>query len=171
MNLIENTVSCLQQAKVYLKAIDPKDYQQAIPLLSNSTLGEHTRHFIEFYQCLLRQIGSGSINYDTRQRDKRIERNPSFALATIDEIIQQLGHLPLKKACTLYSEVELAHPFSTNVERELLYNLEHSIHHLAIIKIGLAILLPDLVLPKNFGVAASTVKYRQTHLAANLEGI
>ncbi|MDX1476670.1 MAG: hypothetical protein R3301_03155 [Saprospiraceae bacterium] len=49
----------------------------------------------------------------------------------------------------------------SSLERELIYNIEHTIHHLAIIKIGLAIIAPDIPLPAHFGVAPSTVKYKQ----------
>ena len=39
----------------------------------------HTRHIIEFYQCLIEQASEGQINYDSRKRDVRIESDPAFA--------------------------------------------------------------------------------------------
>jgi hypothetical protein len=47
----------------------------------------------------------------------------------------------------------------SNFERELAYNLEHAIHHMALIRIGLNE-LTDIVVSNSFGVAASTLKYR-----------
>ncbi len=44
--------------------------------------------------------------------------------------------------------------------REMVYLVEHSIHHYALIRIGLQENFSDIFIPKNFGVAYSTVKYR-----------
>jgi hypothetical protein len=49
----------------------------------------------------------------------------------------------------------------TSYARELVYLTEHSIHHFALIKIGLQQLNPDLILDENFGYAASTIKYKE----------
>ena len=49
----------------------------------------------------------------------------------------------------------------TNYERELLYNLEHSIHHQALIKVAL-LQLQSVEIPENFGVAQSTIVYRES---------
>jgi len=61
----------------------------------------------------------------------------------------------------MYDEdsVELIH-FSTNYHREIAYNLEHTIHHMALIKIGI-LELSDLQIPEGFGVASSTMKYKK----------
>ena len=48
---------------------------------------------------------------------------------------------------------------SSNYDRELLYNLEHCIHHQALIKVGL-LHCKAIHINENFGVAASTIAYR-----------
>lgn len=45
-----------------------------------------------------------------------------------------------------------------------MYNIEHTIHHLALIKVGLKLVYPDLDLPNHFGVAPSTIKFQQAQL-------
>lgn len=132
--------------------------------MSGATIGQHTRHFIEFFQCLLQQAPSGVLNYDLRRRNPAIENSPQAALAAIEDIQAAILHLDLSQELRL--EGDLNGPFfvSTNTGRELLYNLEHCIHHLAIIKIGLAILKPQLTLSEHFGLAASTAKHRKGQL-------
>ena len=48
----------------------------------------------------------------------------------------------------------------TNYYREIAYNLEHTIHHMALIRVGITE-VSEISLPDNFGVASSTVKHRK----------
>ena len=48
----------------------------------------------------------------------------------------------------------------SNYFREVMYNLEHTIHHLALIKVGI-IQFTEIVLPESFGVAPSTMQHRK----------
>jgi len=48
----------------------------------------------------------------------------------------------------------------SNYYRELAYNLEHTIHHMALIRVGVNE-VSSIELPVEFGVAYSTVKYRK----------
>ena len=48
---------------------------------------------------------------------------------------------------------------TTTYFREVLYNTEHVIHHLALIKVALIDMDLDLA-DKNFGMAYSTIKYK-----------
>ncbi|MGY8901828.1 MAG: hypothetical protein ACKVI1_04480, partial [Flavobacteriales bacterium] len=49
----------------------------------------------------------------------------------------------------------------TTVERELVYCMDHAIHHLAIIKISLIESGVDLKMEADLGVASSTLRYRE----------
>ncbi len=159
-------IALLEDAKIYLHQLSPTAYCKILPLLFNSNIGQHSRHFIEFFQCLLIQSKNedGVINYDLRKRNKRIEQEPQYAIETIDQIIEALPNCISN--CNL--QLETAYDPNTNdtlrvstcFDRELLYNIEHTIHHLAIIKIGLQLVMPSIELPSHFGFAPSTVKYR-----------
>ena len=48
----------------------------------------------------------------------------------------------------------------TSLQRELVYNIEHAIHHMAIIRIAIEQDFPSIKLDKNFGIAYSTIKFR-----------
>jgi hypothetical protein len=49
---------------------------------------------------------------------------------------------------------------STNFYREIAYNLEHTIHHMALIRVGINE-VSNIRLPEDFGIATSTVKHRK----------
>jgi hypothetical protein len=46
--------------------------------LSSATIGEHTRHVIEMFQCLLNNYESGVVNYDERARDIVLQTDTNF---------------------------------------------------------------------------------------------
>ena len=103
------------------------------------------------------------LNYDKRRRDYRIETIPRYALAKIEALEMQLPRLhwdeKIRVEHTDYLMGEST-SIASSAERELLYNVEHTAHHFALIKIGLNILEPGLELPEHFGIAASILQYR-----------
>lgn len=165
MTLSEQCHAILCDAQSYLDQLSPRAYQEPIPLLSGSTVGQHSRHFIEFFQCLLVQVSSGTVNYDLRLRNLEIEQCPEYASKIIDSIKAQLPLLD-PSATILFKGLGEGPFLPTNIARELVYNIEHTIHHLAIIKIGLKLVAADVSLPESFGVAPSTLAYRKEQLCA-----
>lgn len=161
--LISQTQAVLQDVYWYLSKIDEPTYSQPLDLFSGSTIGQHTRHLLEFFQCLLVQGDEpgGLVNYDSRQRELAIEQNPRVALSILDRIVRTLPSFTTDHPLRLQSSYSGTLIMDTSLFRELLYNIEHAVHHLAIIRIGLAAMAPDLLLPEHFGVAASTVAFRQ----------
>lgn len=167
MTTKEAAIHVLQDALSYLNSIDPAKYTQPIALMSGSTIGQHTRHFVEFFQCLLEQsMNHGAINYDLRRRDIQIETDPSFTAVLIQRIILQLDDVPWHQTTQIEACYNLHQPQNitlyTSLERELMYNVEHTIHHLALVKIGLRLVAPEIAVPEHFGVAVSTIKYQQS---------
>ncbi|MEO6132932.1 MAG: DinB family protein, partial [Saprospiraceae bacterium] len=127
--------------------------------------GQHTRHIIEFYNCLVEQSkndNSPVINYAKRKRDYRIESEPDHALSLVNDLSQKLNELNTDQICFLDCE-EHGHEkllVSSTIGRELIYNIEHTIHHLAIVKIAIKANYASLILPEHFGVAPSTIRHR-----------
>jgi hypothetical protein len=73
---------------------------------------------------------------------------------------KQLQKITEDAPLQLSSKEASSEVISTSFERELVYCLDHAIHHQALIKIGLKELdCVDLV-NGNFGVAYSTIRYR-----------
>ena len=82
----------------------------------------------------------------------------------MNKIIDELPKLNINQTLILQTEFDQHCKVNTNVEREILYNLEHCIHHLAIIKIGLKIIKPNFKLPENFGLADSTIRFKNQQI-------
>jgi hypothetical protein len=92
--------------------------------LSSATIGEHTRHVIEMFQCLLNNYESGVVNYDERARDIVLQTDTN-SITQILNIQDSLEKENKKWSCNKSLMIKKF----THYFRELLYNLEHCIHH------------------------------------------
>lgn len=163
MTLLQRTnLDVLFQLNELLTRISPAAYSTPLPLLHGSSVGQHVRHTLEFYQCLLEQAPLGFVDYDARRRDIRLENDLDFSLATTQILAEALGKTTLSTPITLKTSFAENEPeeIQTSWSRELVYMAEHAIHHFAIVKMALREEFPELTLPANFGIAYSTVKYR-----------
>ena len=134
-------------------------YAEPCTALSEASIGQHTRHIIELYQCLISGYDQGEINYDDRKRNALLEHDIPAAVDAIRKI--QLVLQQPDKALKIHCEYE-DQPvcIESNYYREVLYNLEHCIHHQALIKVAL-VSIKDIQIADSFGVAPSTLQYRQ----------
>jgi hypothetical protein len=146
-----------------LEQLTPEQYTLPCKNLTNSTVGQHVRHIIEMFQCLENGYVSGTVNYENRKRDQQIETEIQFALGLLQDIHAGLG----KEDKTLILEgvynddsSHLMH-FATNYYREIVYNLEHTIHHMALIRVGLKE-ITSMDLPESYGLASATVKHKKS---------
>ncbi|MEJ5995073.1 hypothetical protein WG904_11650 [Pedobacter sp. Du54] len=152
----------LLQLEQVLTALSDEQFCAPVPLLSKSTIGQHIRHIIEFYVELNKGYEVGIINYDGRKRDHSLQTCRVTAIKKLQEISAVLN----KENITLNIYADYANDdgsiqqLSTNYFRELMYNLEHTVHHMALIRVGIHS-CTKLGVPDDFGVAASTIKYRE----------
>lgn len=159
--------SCFQQLEeltALLLQLSPTDYSSVSPVFRNSSIGQHVRHILELFDCLLYQYESGEINYDLRKRDLRLENDLAFVFEKVLEIQSKIN-ISDKELFLLQGKTSEYQPVKTTYFRELLYNLEHCVHHQALIRLA-CFDLPYVFLPENFGVANSTIKH---HLQVNSE--
>ena len=140
-----------------LSQLSDKAYSCPCGELSDATIGEHTRHIIEMFQCLENNYDLGLVCYDNRDRNILIQTSTQFATEKINEIKSQLGRDNKTIKLQQFIGGKLI-DVESNYFRELLYNLEHCIHHQALIKV--ALLKWDVKVDPNFGVASSTIEYR-----------
>ena len=163
--MIKNvSIDVLAQLKQQLKALRPDQYNQKLPVLNGSSIGAHTRHIMEFYQCLLQGAAEGIINYDARCRNMQIQENLDYTLHLVDDICQDLENWQNKT-----ESLQLAVQFGkdalqwipTNFLREEIYLIEHSVHHFALIRIGIQESFSNIPVAENFGIAYSTIAFKK----------
>lgn len=159
----------LHQLRDILQIIEENTYSQKVEILSGASIGQHIRHILEFYIILVSGSFSGILSYDKRERDIRIEEDPKFAIKTIDKLLPGIDRLDETLAIKLEGNFTTKgtsnNSIPSSVMRELAYCIEHSIHHQAIIKAGLlAFGLKDLA-DNHFGVAYSTIRFRENKCA------
>ncbi|EIA10345.1 hypothetical protein [Flavobacterium frigoris] len=157
--LILSIKNSLNELGDLLNQISNSEYSKQCAALSNSTIGEHSRHIIEMFQCLQKNYDSAIVNYDKRERNILIQTDTNFAISQIRIIQNSLERENKKMELQQIVDGEEI-IVESNYLRELLYNLEHCIHHQALIKV--AVLQNTAILVgENFGVARSTIEYRR----------
>jgi hypothetical protein len=114
------------------------------------------------FQCLDAGYPTGEVDYEKRKRDKQIETDKDFATGILKEISRQISRKNKTLYLLTYYDELQAEPerIATNYFREIAYNLEHTIHHMALIRVGLRE-LGNLPVDDSYGVASSTLKYRK----------
>jgi uncharacterized damage-inducible protein DinB len=149
-----------------LEAITNTHYRQPLSTFNGSSVGQHIRHIIDFYLCLINGLENSDINYDKRERNPMIETNCLTAKQFIEIIAQKVQNFKVEQPVMVCSSFvadknEKLISIPSSVGRELMYAYDHAIHHLAMIKIGMQIHFPEISISKDLGVAPSTLKYRQ----------
>ena len=156
--LVKSINNSLDELINLLNQLSDESYSKSCAALSNASIGEHTRHILEMFQCLEKSYNPGILNYDNRERNERIQTETEFAKQCILEIKSALK--TENKILFLEQMIDgLTFRIQSNYYRELLYNLEHCIHHQALIKVAV-LQCENISLNENFGVASSTIEYR-----------
>ncbi len=162
MNLKQSVSNIFGQLITTLNQLTDEQYSCSIETLSNASIGQHVRHVIEIFGSLQKGYETGVVNYEKRERELEIETIKNTAI----QLLQLINNRLYTKNKDLILEtnfdksgVEMI-KLETNYYREVAYNLEHTIHHMALIKIGLRSLQVGHV-PDNFGVASSTLLHRK----------
>ncbi|MBL7472644.1 hypothetical protein [Robertkochia sediminum] len=153
----------LQMLDALLQQLDTPGYGTPVPVLGNSSIGMHVRHILEFYQCLRDGCADGMVNYDRRKRDVATETDLLAAGIALKEVVHFVNSCTVNASVRLLSGEEEGDKkgliaIDSSLFRELLYNLEHTIHHLAMIRIALRATGMEHLVAERFGVAPSTLR-------------
>lgn len=162
MQLQQALKSIFAQLSNSLEQLTPEQYTQRSKVILNATIGQHVRHIIELFICLDKGYETGIVNYEKRKRDYRIETDKDLAKELLHLVYTRLT----KKDKALLLEVSYDEhsnemfTVATNYNREIIYNLEHTVHHMALIRVGINE-VSSVIVPEGYGIASSTIKYRQ----------
>ncbi|OEK03299.1 hypothetical protein BFP97_17990 [Roseivirga sp. 4D4] len=165
MQLKHVSAKILDQLIQVSEQLQDQAFRQPLKVLSDNTIGKHIRHIIEFYDLMILGINCGEVNYDQRSHDRVIEENRLMAIEKMNSLKLEIekiasdSSLKLKANYSLDKEdpIEIV----TSYYRELQYNIEHAIHHMAIIKIAILSEFANVNIPEGFGIAYSTIKYEK----------
>lgn len=166
MHLIETSNSILDQLSDLAIQLNDDEFCSELSLLSGNTIGKHMRHIIEFFEMLITGSDDGLVNYDMRDHNPKLEKDRLLMIDRIRYIKNKIGKLELGRDTFL--EVSYTHcdedriRLKSSIARELAYNIEHAVHHMAIIQISIQTLFPSISLPAQFGVAFSTIRFRES---------
>jgi len=156
----------LNQLEDVVRQLADDDFCKPSASLSNATVGQHLRHTLEFFICLESGYEKGVVNYDKRAHDKLIESDRFIALSAIqrirDFVTNKKSDQNLKLEVGYDRDSESYVTIETNYFRELTYNIEHAVHHMAIMKIGVREVANYVKLHSDFGVAVSTIRHHET---------
>lgn len=166
-SLVKDNIHFLEQGIDLLQEISNEQYVYSDSPYYRSGVGEHMRHVLDHYLSLVNQTDS-KVDYDARDRDKRIETDKSYAGSMARSIINQLedylnGDRSLEKQLRIRSnegESDADSPWTTSsVKRELQFLISHTVHHYALIAVILR--TQGYHPPEEFGIAPSTLAYRR----------
>ena len=151
----------LQSLSNLLLTLTKEQYNKKVQHLGNSSIGGHTRHIIELMQCAVEGHGTGKVDYINRSRNLLLETDKILAQSVIQQL-DGLMRMADKKLNLLVEQIDggIELPtVTTTYFREVIYNTEHTIHHLALIKVAIIEMKLDIV-DTDFGMAYSTIKYQ-----------
>jgi hypothetical protein len=162
MEILASTDKTLSQLIQLTKALSHEEFTRSLSILSNSTIGQHIRHIIEFYIELNNGYISGIVSYDKRLRNPDFETDQTIIISKLKNIGYDLNTYDLALNLKIKSNHGLTDDEETisnsSVMRETVYALDHAVHHLAVIKIALKTEFCHIEFDQNMGVAPSTLR-------------
>ena len=169
MSINTSAINLLDQLHSVVDQFTAEAFCKPVATLSNSSIGQHVRHTLEFFICLMDSASDQVINYDNRKHDPYLEKDPKLAQDIIHSaktfLAETRKDYPLTLMANYEIEADETSAIPSSYLRELAYNIEHTIHHMALIKVGIKADFAQVKLPDHFGVASSTVRYQKSQNA------
>lgn len=135
-------------------------------VLPGGTIGKHLRHMIDHFAAAADAAATGvSIDYDHRERNVPMERDPGVALAAIASVRARLRDASIRPMAAPVAvrvmltgtgeEAELR----SSAAREIFFAMHHAVHHQAMMRAIASEM--GMVVDVDFGKAPSTLNYER----------
>lgn len=166
MQILETNSTIIQQYTTLVKSMNSDEFVTKSKLLEGATIGQHVRHVLEFYMELIKgcDLHCAEVCYDDRKRHLELETNQSLVAKTFEGVEKDILNANLDKPIVVCSKHTSDEHIKTKSEssfhRELVYAMDHAIHHMAIIKLAMKVEFPQIKLNENMGIAPSTLRNR-----------
>lgn len=166
--IVEHSKRQFDELQRLVHALTIEQYTAPVAVLSNASIGQHVRHVLEFYLCLL-NAEDHNVDYDARKRDKALETDRSAVLAALVALHDWMEGI--SDDADLHMVVDHSTDGSgstrmrTSLFRELAYAFDHGIHHMALLRIAVEQEHRVVELHPDFGVAPSTIRDRRKQRA------
>jgi uncharacterized damage-inducible protein DinB len=157
----------VRQLQELLRQISDMDYSQGLDLFDGASIGKHCRHIYDFLYTLALGLKTGILDYGHRERNSQLEQNPGQLLIALETQMARLKGSNLNQQLLIIPDLT-AHPtqvekkYLSTLERELHFVFYHTIHHMAMIKMGLKQLDCPIKVNPDFGLAPSTIAFQSS---------
>jgi uncharacterized damage-inducible protein DinB len=151
---------CLGDLASVLERVSDLDYIAKPPGGVSGAIGAHVRHCLDHVDAVLDPAPDGVVRYDGRRRHPILETDRQVAAATLRRSAARLEALTRDTAdapLLLESQVDRQGgcvQVISSLARELVFVLQHTIHHQALVALLLA--GRGVPVPHTFGYAPST---------------
>jgi len=159
-------VGLLHQLFDLVESLTAEQYTRKPVGVVESSVGGHVRHNLDHVEALLRELRSGVVSYDHRDRGTDVEQDRIAALAAILRLEEELSDLAWGGLPHLIVLSALVAPdlpptrVVSSPERELAFVVSHTVHHNALIAVMVKLLGAEV--PAEFGVAPSTLQHKRS---------
>lgn len=128
--VLQNLAGELLKGVEMIAAVDDLSYR----LVANGTasVGGQFRHNLDFVNNLLNGIKAGRIDYNNRERDRRIEEDRDFAVGRFRLGIHRISSISSRqfsKSVLVRSEINQATWLPSSFIREAEFVHSHTVHH------------------------------------------
>jgi uncharacterized damage-inducible protein DinB len=152
---------CLVDLAVLLEATPDLAYLSRPEGGVSGSVGAHVRHCLDHVRAVLDAADGAVLSYDRRERDTAVEHNRTLGILALRQQGSRLEALvgrPADQPLDLQAQVDCngaTVEVASSLGRELVFVLQHTIHHKAIVALLLA--ARGVTIPPRFGYAPSTV--------------
>ncbi len=90
MILVEESILILNSIESLIEQLNEEEYLRPLEVLSQNSLSQHIRHILEFYHEYILGLQRGEIDFDLRNRSRRLEEDRVFSSEFISILKKEL---------------------------------------------------------------------------------